>query len=187
MERYVTPKNRRRSGRADESAPPDTRSSDPQHRTEEPQAHAVPAVDGSPAAARNGTSGEPDRERRAVQDAAVVIGMLLRGYTDRRVAARLGVTERTIRRRVASLMDAFGARSRFQLGACVAAYQQRGGDTVSSGGSGQVMLEEWHVRVTAPSTLRRADAARLRDFVQHRLDRLHAELQAAGISAAVSK
>jgi hypothetical protein len=102
-------------------------------------------------------------------------------------AARLGVTERTVQRRVASLMDAFGARSRFQLGARVAPYQRGGGDTPPEEGPHQVMLEEWHIHVTGPSTLRRADAARLRDFVQHRLDRLHADLQAAGISVAVSK
>ena len=42
--------------------------------------------------------------------------MLARGYTDERAAHRLGISVRTYRRRVAALMEALGATSRFQLG-----------------------------------------------------------------------
>ncbi|MBW1598593.1 response regulator transcription factor [Streptomyces sp. JJ38] len=43
--------------------------------------------------------------------------MLVRGLTDRAVARRLGLSERTVRRMVAHLMDRLGAASRFEAGA----------------------------------------------------------------------
>lgn len=45
-----------------------------------------------------------------------VLALLALGQTDEAVAARLGCTARTVRRRVADTMAKVGARSRLQLG-----------------------------------------------------------------------
>ncbi|WP_250008308.1 LuxR C-terminal-related transcriptional regulator [Actinoplanes sp. M2I2] len=50
-----------------------------------------------------------ERERR-------LLGLLATGLTDESVAARLGLSERTVRRTMASIMARLGARSRFQAG-----------------------------------------------------------------------
>jgi DNA-binding CsgD family transcriptional regulator len=50
-----------------------------------------------------------DRERQ-------LLGLLATGLTDGSVAARLGVSERTVRRSMATIMARLGARSRFQAG-----------------------------------------------------------------------
>jgi DNA-binding NarL/FixJ family response regulator len=44
-----------------------------------------------------------------------VIALLAEGLTDAVVARRLGVSERTVTATVRTLMDRYGARSRFQL------------------------------------------------------------------------
>ncbi|MGW4127300.1 response regulator transcription factor [Amycolatopsis japonica] len=43
--------------------------------------------------------------------------LLMNGYTDESAAARLGISERTVRRMVSDLMHRLSARSRFQAGA----------------------------------------------------------------------
>ncbi|MCM4081122.1 helix-turn-helix domain-containing protein [Paractinoplanes hotanensis] len=45
-----------------------------------------------------------------------MLGLLATGLTDESVAARLGVSERTVRRTMAAVMARLGARSRFQAG-----------------------------------------------------------------------
>ena len=46
-----------------------------------------------------------------------LVTLLARGYKDEAIARQLGVSLRTVRRRVASLMDHYGVGTRFQLGA----------------------------------------------------------------------
>jgi DNA-binding CsgD family transcriptional regulator len=46
-----------------------------------------------------------------------VLGLLLAGHTDKSAAAELGISERTVRRTVSSLMETLDARSRFEAGA----------------------------------------------------------------------
>ncbi|MDQ1007701.1 DNA-binding CsgD family transcriptional regulator [Streptomyces sp. V4I23] len=46
-----------------------------------------------------------------------LLDMLMEGLTDRAVARRLGLSERTVRRLVAQLMERLGAASRFEAGA----------------------------------------------------------------------
>ncbi|RSN23622.1 LuxR family transcriptional regulator [Amycolatopsis sp. WAC 01416] len=46
-----------------------------------------------------------------------LLTLLMNGYTDESAAARLGISERTVRRMVADLMSRLSARSRFQAGA----------------------------------------------------------------------
>lgn len=46
-----------------------------------------------------------------------LLGLLLAGSTDEAAAARLGISVRTVRRTVSSLMEGLDARSRFQAGA----------------------------------------------------------------------
>lgn len=48
---------------------------------------------------------------------ARILGLFQAGLTDRAVATQLGLSMRTVQRRVRSLMDAAGVDSRFQLGA----------------------------------------------------------------------
>jgi DNA-binding NarL/FixJ family response regulator len=59
---------------------------------------------------------DPADQRR--QDA--VLALLAKGTTDQAIAARLGVTVRTVRRDVADLYEIYGVSSRFQLGAVTA-------------------------------------------------------------------
>jgi DNA-binding NarL/FixJ family response regulator len=49
-----------------------------------------------------------------------LLALMLAGSTDESAAAKLGVSVRTIRRMVASLIDRLGARGRFQAGALAA-------------------------------------------------------------------
>lgn len=44
------------------------------------------------------------------------VQILVDGLTDQQAARKLGVTDRTIRRRVATVMRLLGARSRFECG-----------------------------------------------------------------------
>lgn len=46
-----------------------------------------------------------------------LLALLVDGYTDESAAARLGISERTVRRTVSDLMHRLGARSRFEAGA----------------------------------------------------------------------
>jgi DNA-binding CsgD family transcriptional regulator len=63
---------------------------------------------GSPIPARRGTDeGEDDR----------LLDLLSRGFKDEAIARYLGWSLRTVRRRVARLMEELGAKTRFQLGA----------------------------------------------------------------------
>jgi DNA-binding CsgD family transcriptional regulator len=57
----------------------------------------------------NDASGLTPEEERALRELAL-------GYTDEVAAARLGMSRRTLRRRVREAMDKLGARSRFQMG-----------------------------------------------------------------------
>jgi DNA-binding CsgD family transcriptional regulator len=59
---------------------------------------------------------DPAEQRR--YDA--LLALLAQGLTDQTIAARLGVTVRTVRRDVADLYDRLGVSSRFQLGAAAA-------------------------------------------------------------------
>jgi hypothetical protein len=56
------------------------------------------------------------RARRPRPDDDLLIDLLAQGKTDPAAARALGVSERTLRRRVAVLMDEHGARSRLELG-----------------------------------------------------------------------
>ncbi len=69
-------------------------------------AHAAPV----PGPARPAGGLPPDLARR-------ILGQLCSGTTDIQAARRLGISLRTYRRRVASLMEDLGAESRFQAGA----------------------------------------------------------------------
>ena len=54
-------------------------------------------------------TGQPSTERD-------VLRLLAQGHTDEAVAARLGLSVRTVRRVVKDMLDRTGARSRFELG-----------------------------------------------------------------------
>ncbi|HEX6875106.1 MAG TPA: helix-turn-helix domain-containing protein, partial [Nocardioidaceae bacterium] len=54
---------------------------------------------------------DPDGQRR------LLLHQLTRGAKDEQIARTLGVSLRTVRRRIAELMDELGADSRFQAGA----------------------------------------------------------------------
>lgn len=58
------------------------------------------------------------RERNPRRD--VILAMLMAGTTDQAIAAQLDITERSVRRWVAELMEEFGVRTRLQLGAAFA-------------------------------------------------------------------
>jgi predicted DNA-binding transcriptional regulator len=45
-----------------------------------------------------------------------ILAMMLSGITDETMARRLGISNRTLQRRISELMDSMGVRSRFQLG-----------------------------------------------------------------------
>ncbi|MER5481250.1 helix-turn-helix transcriptional regulator [Streptomyces sp. NPDC002734] len=45
-----------------------------------------------------------------------ILRMLLEGCTDATVAARLGIGQRTVQRRIRQMMDAAGVNTRIQLG-----------------------------------------------------------------------
>lgn len=49
-------------------------------------------------------------------DADHVVALLVAGFNDKMIAHQLGISERTLRRRVSEIMVALGARTRFQAG-----------------------------------------------------------------------
>jgi len=52
----------------------------------------------------------------AVDDRRRILELLMSGTKDETIARQLGLSLRTVRRRVADLMDELGARTRFQAG-----------------------------------------------------------------------
>ncbi|MEU2626323.1 helix-turn-helix domain-containing protein [Kitasatospora sp. NPDC007106] len=64
-----------------------------------------------------GAGARPRDDRGLDAQEAAMLRMLGQGHTDEAIAKRLGVSTRTARRIAADLMDALGARSRFQAGA----------------------------------------------------------------------
>lgn len=50
------------------------------------------------------------------QELRTVVGLLAAGLTDARIAHSLGVSERTVRRKIAAALDELGATTRFQAG-----------------------------------------------------------------------
>jgi len=69
--------------------------------------------------------------------AAGVLHLLALGWSDARIAAALGVSPRTVSRRVAEAMAAAGARSRFQLGMRHALASADGENTTTPGRAGR--------------------------------------------------
>ena len=61
-----------------------------------------------PASAAAEPLAEPERQR--------ITALMLSGLTDQAIAHQLGVSYRTVQRRIASLMDELGASTRFQAG-----------------------------------------------------------------------
>lgn len=51
-----------------------------------------------------------------IEDARFILECLARGQTDDAIARSLGISTRTLNRRMARMMDALGAQTRFQLG-----------------------------------------------------------------------
>jgi len=62
-------------------------------------------------------SGPPCTGTGPTQRELDLLTLLMNGYTDESAAARLGISERTVRRMVSDLMHRLSARSRFQAGA----------------------------------------------------------------------
>jgi DNA-binding CsgD family transcriptional regulator len=58
-------------------------------------------------------SDQPERARSGVQE---LLTMLSAGMTDDAIARQLGVSARTVQRRISELMDTLGTRNRFQAG-----------------------------------------------------------------------
>jgi DNA-binding NarL/FixJ family response regulator len=57
-----------------------------------------------------------DRPAVPTDDELALLSLMSRGYTDEVVAQKLGLTARTLRRRLRSAMDKLGAASRFEAG-----------------------------------------------------------------------
>lgn len=57
-----------------------------------------------------------DRPSTPTDDELALLDLMARGYTDEVVAQKLGLTARTLRRRLRSAMDKLGAASRFEAG-----------------------------------------------------------------------
>jgi len=57
-----------------------------------------------------------DRPATPTDDELALLNLMARGYTDEVVAQKLGLTARTLRRRLRSAMDKLGAASRFEAG-----------------------------------------------------------------------
>ena len=55
-----------------------------------------------------------------------MLALLLHGLTDQAIGGQLGMSQRTVQRRVRQLMERAGASSRFQLGHAVAHRQWLG-------------------------------------------------------------
>ncbi|NUT90617.1 MAG: HTH domain-containing protein [Saccharothrix sp.] len=51
------------------------------------------------------------------------MALLATGATDRAIARELGVSTRTVHRKIARLQSLLGVRSRFQLGVCAAGHR----------------------------------------------------------------
>ncbi|OLZ58157.1 helix-turn-helix transcriptional regulator [Amycolatopsis keratiniphila] len=62
-------------------------------------------------------TGPPGSGSGPTQRELDLLTLLMNGYTDESAAARLGISERTVRRMVSELMHRLSARSRFQAGA----------------------------------------------------------------------
>ncbi|MBW1598469.1 helix-turn-helix transcriptional regulator [Streptomyces sp. JJ38] len=58
-----------------------------------------------------------EREEPPNEAERQILGMLVQGLTDRAIARQLGLSDRTVRRVVAQLMDRLRAQSRFEAGA----------------------------------------------------------------------
>ena len=71
-----------------------------------------------------------DRPATPTDDELALLNLMSRGYTDEVVAQKLGLTARTLRRRLRSAMDKLGAASRFEAGFKLA---QSGWLTISAG------------------------------------------------------
>jgi DNA-binding NarL/FixJ family response regulator len=54
-----------------------------------------------------------------------ILGLLLTGLTDAAIARQLGLSPRTVQRRVASMLKRFGVHTRFQLGVQVALHEDQ--------------------------------------------------------------
>ncbi|MGW1229293.1 helix-turn-helix domain-containing protein [Streptomyces sp. NPDC002530] len=63
-----------------------------------------------------GAHGEPAGDQRPTEEELEVLALLLAGMSDRRAASELGLSIRTVERRVRRLMDLSGVESRLQLG-----------------------------------------------------------------------
>ena len=58
----------------------------------------------------------PERAVTPTQDEVALLRLMSRGFTDEVVAQKLGLTGRTLRRRLRSAMDKLEASSRFEAG-----------------------------------------------------------------------
>ena len=58
----------------------------------------------------------PERSAMPTQDEIALLRLMSRGFTDEVVAQKLGLTGRTLRRRLRSAMDKLEASSRFEAG-----------------------------------------------------------------------
>jgi DNA-binding NarL/FixJ family response regulator len=63
-----------------------------------------------------GSGGESTAEARAPAPSQELLTMLSAGMTDEAIARQLGVSARTVQRRISELMDSLGSRNRFQAG-----------------------------------------------------------------------
>jgi len=57
-----------------------------------------------------------NRPLAPTQDELALLTLMSHGYTDEVIAQKLGLTARTLRRRLRSAMDKLGAASRFEAG-----------------------------------------------------------------------
>lgn len=64
----------------------------------------------------SGVHAEPAADEQPTRGELEVLALLLAGFSDRRVASRLGLSIRTVERRTRRLMDLAGVDSRLQLG-----------------------------------------------------------------------
>jgi DNA-binding NarL/FixJ family response regulator len=67
----------------------------------------------------------PVEEQRASADQQRLVTLLLSGLTDEAIARQLGLSHRTVQRRVAAFMADLGAHTRFQAGVKAALQQRR--------------------------------------------------------------
>ncbi len=69
---------------------------------------ATPLVVGSPAPTQGAPTDAPDNE--------ALVALLAAGLKDEAIARHLGVSLRTVQRRISTVMQGLGARTRFQAG-----------------------------------------------------------------------